>query len=341
MNFDFLNYKNVAIDLGNSNTVLSDTSRVLFAQPSYIVFDTESHEVKAIGERAFNIFEKNHEELMPVKPMRGGVIADYDSATKMLHGMLQQAYAATSFWSGFNNIISGIPFSTTEVERRALRDALSQFNARHTYMIYEPLAAALGMGLDIREPNGKMLIDIGGGITEIVVISLSGVAAFKSLKVAGDSFDQEIQDYFRRNCNMSIGLKTAEQVKIQVGAALDKIVAEPQPMKVRGKDLMEGIPVTRTITHSEVAHILEKSINAIEHAVVQTLETCPPELAADIYQNGVYVTGGNAMLRGLKERFESKIRIPVHIDPNALLSVNAGVAKTLRDAKKYSNILIE
>lgn len=341
MNLNFLKNKDVAIDLGNNNTVVSDKDKILLAQPSYIVFHTESNAVKAVGNKAFNIFEKNHEELRPIKPLRGGVIADYDSASKMISEMLSEAYLTKRFMSGYNNIISGIPFYTTEVERRALRDALGQFNSRNTYMVYEPLAAALGIGLNIREPNGKMLIDMGGGITEIVVISLSGIAAFQSLKVAGDTFDEEIQDYFRRNYNMAIGLKTAEQVKIQVGAAMDKVPEAPQPMKVKGKDLIEGIPVTRTITHYEVASILEKSVSAIEHSIVQTLETCPPELAADIYQNGIHITGGNAMLRGLKERFENKIKLPVHVDPQALLSVTKGLAQALNDPKKFNSILFQ
>jgi rod shape-determining protein MreB and related proteins len=341
MNLNFFKSKNVAIDLGNTNTVVSDNERVLLAQPSCIVFDSTSHAVKAVGDRAYNMFEKNHDELRPIKPLRGGVIADYDSASKMIREMLSVAYSTKSFLSGYNNIISGIPYSTTEVERRALRDALGQFNSRKTYMVYEPLAAALGIGLNISEPDGKMLIDIGGGITEIVVISLSGIAAFQSLKVAGDSFDEEIQDYFRRQYNMAIGLKTAEQVKVQVGSVLVDISEAPAPMRVKGKDLIEGIPVTRMIDHREVARILEKSVSAIEHAIVQTLETCPPELAADIYKNGIHITGGNSMLRGLKERFESRIELPVHIDVEPLLSVSRGIARTLNDTKKYRSILHE
>ena len=341
MNFNFFKNKNVAIDLGNNNTVVSDTDRVLLAQPSYIVFDSESQAVKAVGEKAFNMFEKNHNDLRPIKPLKGGVIADYESASKMIREMLSVAYSTKSFLSGYNNIITGIPYSTTEVERRALRDAFGQFNSRKTYMVYEPIAAALGIGLNINEPDGKMLIDIGGGITEIVVISLSGIAAFQSLKIAGDVFDEEIQDYFRRQYNMAIGLKTAEQVKIQVGSVLDKISNAPAPMRVRGKDMIEGIPVTRTIDHIEVTRILEKSISAIEHAIIQTLETCPPELAADIYQNGIHITGGNSMLRGLKERFEARIELPVHIDIEPLLSVSRGIARTLNDTKKYSSILLE
>ena len=341
MNLNFFKRKNVAIDLGNNNTVVSDNERVLLAQPSYIVFDSESQAVKAVGDKAFKMFEKNHEDLRPIKPLKGGVIADYESASKMIREMLSVAYSTKSHFSGYNNIISGIPYSTTEVERRALRDALGQFNSRKTYMVYEPLAAALGIGLNINEPDGKMLIDIGGGITEIVVISLSGIAAFQSLKVSGDTFDEEIQDYFRRQYNMAIGLKTAEQVKIQVGSVLDVLDQAPPPMRVRGKDLIEGIPVTKMIDHHEVSRILEKSIIAIEHAIIQTLETCPPELAADIYQNGIHITGGSALLRGLKERFEKRIELPVHIDVEPLLSVSRGIARTLNDTRKYSSILLE
>lgn len=340
MNFNFFHHKNLAIDLGNNNTLVSDTNNLLISQPSYIVFDAAGKAVKAVGEQAYNMFEKSHNELKPVKPLKGGVIADYDSASLMIRELIRKVDKGNSFLSGYDNIISGIPYSTTEVERRALRDALEQFNARHTYLVYEPLAAAIGIGLDIREPDGKMVIDIGGGITEIVVISLSGIAAFQSVRVAGDTFDEEIQDHFRRQYNMAIGLKTAEQIKIQVGAVRKELKEPPGPMMVRGKDLVEGIPVTRKVDHVEVCQVLEKSIAAIEHGIVQTLETCPPELAADIYHNGIHVTGGNAYLRGLRERFEARIKLPVHIDDEALLSVSKGVAKALKDPRKYKNVLM-
>jgi len=341
MNFNFFRNKSFAIDLGNNNTLVSDDQRrILLSQPSCIVFDSGSNAVKAVGSRAFNMFEKNHEELKPIRPVRGGVIADYDSASQMIRAMLGEVFSKRSFLHGYNTIISGVPFYTTEVERRALRDALDQFSARNTYLLYEPLAAALGLGLDIREPNGKMVIDIGGGITEIVVISLSGIAAFQSIKIAGDTFDEAIQDYFRRQYNMAIGLRTAEQIKISVGSVLTDLGKDtPAPVPVKGKHLVEGIPVTRIIDHREVSAILEKSVSSIEHAVVQTLETCPPELAADIYQNGIHITGGNAMLRGLKQRFEAKIKIPVHIDDEALLSVSKGMATVLADTKKYKSVI--
>lgn len=341
MNFNFFKNRNVALDLGNNNTVVSNRESVLFSQPSYIVFDVESQKVRAIGDKAYNMFEKSNDELKSIKPLRGGVIADYDSARKMIHEMVDQAYGAQSFMSGYDCIIAGLPYYSTEVERRALRDALGQFNARRTHMIYEPLAAALGIGLNIREPEGKMLIDIGGGITEIAVISLSGVVAFQSLKIAGDSFDEAIQDHFRRSYNMAIGLKTAEHIKIRVGAALTRPPEIPEPLMVKGKDMVEGLPVTRMIDHYEVVYILEKSITAIEHSVIQTLETCPPELAGDIYHNGIHITGGNAMLRGLRERFEAKMRIPIHIDSQPLLSVSKGIAWTLKDPKKFQSLLMD
>ncbi len=341
MSLNMFRNKNFAIDLGNTNTLVSDARRILISQPSCIVFDTESNAVKAVGDRAYSMFEKNHDDLKPVKPLRGGVIADYDSASKMIRELILQADAKKSFFHGYNNIIGGIPYCTTEVERRALRDALDQFNARRTYLLYEPLAAAIGLGLDIRQPEGKMVIDIGGGITEIVVISLSGIAAFQSVKAAGDTFDEAIQDHFRRNYNMAIGLRTAEQIKINVGAVINNLDVAPEPMMVKGKDLVEGLPRTRMIDHYEVVSILEKLVASIEHGIVQTLEVCPPELAADIYENGIHITGGNAMLRGLRERFQSKIKLPVHIDDDALTSVGKGIATALGDTKKYANVLME
>ena len=341
MTLNFLRSTDIAIDLGNTNTVMSDNNRILLSQPSYIVLDPQSQAVRAVGEMAYNMYEKNPETLLPVKPLKGGVIADYDSAIKMIRQMVSDISPRRSFFSGYNNIISGIPFYATSVEQQALRDALGQFNSRRTYMVYEPLAAAMGIGLDIKTPQGKMLVDIGGGITEIVIISLSGIAAFQSVKAAGDMFDVEIQDHFRKMYNIAIGIKTAEQVKIGVGAVLDKIADAPAPMQVRGKDLIKGIPAIRTIGHQEVAHILDKFIVSIENAIIQTLESCPPELAADIYQAGIHITGGNALLRGMRERFEKRLNLPIHIDSQPLLSVSKGIAQTLRETKKFEAILLE
>lgn len=333
--------RSFSIDLGNNNTLVADSTRMLLAQPSYIVFNS-NHSVKAVGEQAYEMFEKTHEELTPVKPLRGGVIADFNSASLMIKELVNKAYTQrASFFSGYDHIISGVPYYTTEVERRALRDAIDQFNPRKRSLLFEPLAAAIGMGLNIQEPDGKMVIDIGGGITEIVIISLSGIAAFQSLKVAGDTFDMNIQDYFRRNFNMSIGLKTAEQVKILAGSVLEEIDPIPDTLSVKGKDLMTGIPVTRKIDHREIAFILEKSVASIERSIIQTLETCPPELAADIYQNGMHITGGSSLLRGLKQRFEKNMKLPVHLDEQPLSSVSRGIARVLANPKKFTGVLID
>ncbi|MBS1681291.1 MAG: rod shape-determining protein [Bacteroidetes bacterium] len=331
--------KSFAIDLGNNNTLLSDENRILLSQPSFISFDEERHSVKAVGEEAFNIFEKSHGLLKTIKPLQRGVIADYDSALMMISKMVDRVHKRNLF-SGFNHIISGVPFYATEVERRALRDVLDQFNSKKRQLIVEPLAAAVGMGLNIREPNGKMVIDIGGGVTEIVIISLSGVAVFQSIKIAGDSFTTTIQDYFRRNYNLIIGWKTAEQIKIQVGAA-EPHINNSASMIVKGKDILEGIPTTHEVSSSEVAFILDKSIKSIEESIVHTLEVCPPELAADIYVNGIHLTGGSALLRGLKERFQKNLELTVHLDAEPLLSVSKGIAQVLRESKKYQAVLID
>lgn len=338
--FDFIRNKSFAIDLGNTNTQVRDIDHLLVDQPSYIVLDSSRNAVRAVGTLAYSMFEKAHQEYRPIKPMQGGVIADYESAAKMIRALMTQAYGGKSVLNGYGSIISGVPYSTTPVERRALLNALETLHAKSVYLLYEPLAAALGMGLNIQEPDGKLIIDIGGGITEIVVISLSGIACFQSIKVAGDTMDESIRHYFRKEYNMAIGMKTAEQVKICVGAVMNDLENPPLPMAVKGKEMLRGLPIVRTVGHEETCFILEKSITAIELGIIQTLETCPPELASDIYNNGIFVTGGNALLRGLKERLERKLRLVVHIDENPLLSVSKGVATVLREPVKYKSVLM-
>lgn len=331
--------RNLGIDLGNNNTLLSDCDRLLLDEPSYIVFDSNTNKVKAIGDQAFDIFGKNHEDLKPVQPLKWGVIADYQSAQAMIGGMVSKIFKNRSVFSGYNDIVSGVPYAATAVEQRALREVLAQFDSKKCHLVYEPIAAALGMGLNIREPEGKMIVDIGGGITEVVIISLSGVAVFRSIKVAGDSFTETIQDYLRRKYNLQVGWKTAEQVKMKVGIVKDKLPDMPEPMLVKGKDLMLGLPVERAITPMEILHVLDKPFRFIEEQIVQALEVCPPELSADIYQNGIYVTGGGALLKGVKARLENSIQVPVALDPEPLLSVSKGISKVLANPKKHASIV--
>lgn len=338
--FSFSSSNNLAIDLGNNNTLLTDQSSILLSQPSLLVINELNNKVEAVGDQAYEMFEKTHANLKPVKPLKGGVISDGESARKMVKALVNRTQKQSFFGRGFNYLLSGVPYDTTPVEKRALRDTLDQFTAKHIHLVHEPLAAALGMGLNIREPEGKLIVDIGGGITEVVVISLSGIAAFQSTRVAGDTLDEEIQDYFRRKYNMAVGIKTAEALKKKIGCVYAPVAQQEETFLVKGKDLMEGIPMSKVISQVELAHVLERPFKQIEECIHQSLEVCPPELAADIYKSGIYVTGGNAQLKGLKERLHKIFKLQVNIDPQALLSVSNGIRSILTTPEKYKAVLM-
>ena len=329
----------MAVDFGNNNTILTDRGYKPMSQPSFVVLNEQNKSIKAVGNEAYAMFGKAPHSLKVIKPMKGGVIADFYSASKMLNALIKSTFPNRTFLSGFDYVISGVPYATTEVERRALRDTLEQFNSSKTFLLFEPIAAAIGIGLDISEPDGKFLVDIGGGITEAVVISLSGIVNYRSIKVAGDSFDDDIQKHFKRNYNIDIGLNMAEKVKLKVGAAQELTNGQPEPFHVVGKDAITGIPRGVVIDHVEVAYVLNHTLLKIEQAIIQTLEECPPELAGDIYNNGIHLTGGSSMLRGLRDRLEAKLKIPVHQDPNALFSVSNGMATILKAPQDYKPVL--
>jgi rod shape-determining protein MreB and related proteins len=339
---ELLRGRKLAIDLGNSKTTISDNKQLLTCQPSYVVLHEANKSLRAVGDAAYDMFGRTHDRFKTVKPLRGGVIADFDSACLMLKAIVDSINTQSRFSiRGIEYLISGVPYNTTEVERRALRDSLEQFHSRRTKLIFEPLAAAIGLGLDIKKPDGIMLVDIGGGITESVIISLSGIAAFQSIKTAGDSFDEDIKDYFRKQYNLSIGSKTAELIKINTGAVSDKLDDEPSPYYFSGKDLMTGIPVKRKTDFREVSFILDRTFSRIEHHILKTLETCPPELAADIYQNGIHITGGCALLKGMKQRLEKFLSVKVHIDETPQLTVSKGISIVLNNPDKYPSILFD
>jgi rod shape-determining protein MreB len=338
--FNFSSTKNLAIDLGNNNTLLSDQSTILLSQPSFMIVNELNNNVEAVGDEAYKMLEKTHSNLKPVKPLKGGVISDGESVKKMLKNLVSRIEKPSYFPSGYNYILSGVPYDTTPVEKRALRDVLDQFSSKNTFLVHEPLAATLGLGLDIKEPEGKLVVDIGGGITEVVIISLSGIAAFQSIRIGGDTFDEEIQDYFRRVYNLSIGLKTAERIKKEIGCVYSNVSLKTEFAHVKGKDLMEGIPTNRVIAQPELTQVLERPFKQIESCIQQSLEICPPELSSDIYRSGIYVTGGNAQLKGIRERLEKTFQVPVHIDSEPLLAVSKGIAKILAAPQKYRSILI-
>jgi len=331
----------LAIDLGNDNTIISDKHDNTSSQPSYIAIEKSNKQVKAIGQEAYLMLGRAQERTKVLKPLKGGVIINYDSANCMLKALVEDAHHKSSFFYAYEYVIAGIPFDTTEVERRALRDALAQFKSSHTYLVFEPIAAALGMGLSLEEPDGKMLIDIGGGITEIVVLSLSGVVSYTSLKIAGDTFNEDIQDHFRKVHNVTLGNKVAEEIKLKVGAASVDISPVPETMQVIGKDLLTGLPKSIEIDHIEIADILDASVQKIENAILQTLEQCPPELAGDIYGNGLHLTGGSSLLRGLTQRLEKKTKLSVHQDSDPLQSVIRGLSTIIKSPKTFKHLMFK
>jgi rod shape-determining protein MreB len=335
----FSKTQDLAIDLGNTNTLLRDQTHLLLSEPSVIVVDSNTQKVEAVGEQAYQMFEKTHSYLHSIRPLHGGVISDGASAKKMVWEMVAKI-SRPSMLRRFNYLVSGVPLDTTAVEQRALRDTLDQFSARQTHLVYEPIAAAIGMGLNIQEPEGKLIVDIGGGITEIVVISLSGVAVSTSVRTAGDVLDEEIQHYFRREHHLAIGLKTAEFVKRQLGCFFQPLASAKQGLHVKGKDLREGIPTTRWINEVDLCRVLERPFGLILNCIQQTLEICPPELAGDIYKNGLFITGGHAKLKGLAERLHKTFQLPVHIDQQPLLSVSNGIAQILKKPDHFRSVLM-
>jgi len=232
-----------------------------------------------------------------------------------------------------------IPSGITEVEKRAVFDSADHVDSKETYLIHEPMAAALGIGLDVEEPIGNMIIDIGGGTTEIAVIALSGIVCDQSIRTAGDEFTVDIMNYMKRQHNILIGERTAEQIKINVGSALSELETPPADYAVNGRDLMTGIPKQITISYQEIAHALDKSISKVEDAVLKALETTPPELASDIYKTGLYLTGGGALLRGLDKRIASKTKLPVTIAEDPLRAVVKGTGLALKNSDKYSFLI--
>src|SRR5690554_6636529 len=330
----------LAIDLGNSNTILSKIDS-FYSHPSLVVLNQKDNSLKAVGKDAADMFGRVQDNLKVVRPLKEGLIADFHSAKEMLKALVAISYPKNSILSGFDQIIAGVPFASTEVERRALRGSLEQFGSSRTFLVYEPLAAAAGIGLEIGEADGKFVVDIGGGITEAAVISLSGIVNHSVTKVAGDSFDQAIQKYIRDNYGVDIGINMAEQVKIHVGAATNLTEDIPEPFSVVGKDAKDGIPRGIDLTHTVIADALDSSISRIEQLIIETLEECPPELSGDIYANGIHLTGGSSLLRGLGTRIASKIKIPVHSDPEALYSVSKGMIAILKDPTKFRPILFK
>lgn len=321
------------MDLGTANTVIIHHDRVVVDEPSIVAIDTVTNKLVAIGNEARLMHGKTHEHIRTVRPLRDGVIADFDAAEKMIRGMIQRIGKRNRLFSPSLRMVVCIPSGSTEVEIRAVRDSAEQADGRDVYMIFEPMAAALGIGLDVEVPEGIMVVDIGGGTSEIAVISLGGIVCNKSERIAGDSFTADIQNYMRGQHNIKIGERTAEDVKIAVGAALSNLDEPPPDYIVHGPNLMTALPVEVPVKYQEIAHCLDRSIGKIETAILNVLEDTPPELYADIVQNGIYLAGGGALLRGLDKRFSDKIKIPFRIAEDPLRAVARGTGIALKNVE--------
>ena len=332
--FSFLT-KEIAIDLGTANTLIIFNDKVVVDEPSIVAIDRTTGRIMAVGKQAQMMHGKTHENIKTIRPLKDGVIADFQAAEHMIRGMIKMIGNRSGLFAPSLKMVICIPSGITEVEERAVRDSAEHAGAKEVRLIHEPMAAAIGIGLDVLEPEGRMIIDIGGGTSEIAVIALGGIVCNKSVRVAGDVFNSDIEDYMRRQHNILVGERSAERIKIEVGAAMSEIDNPPADYAVHGRDLMTGIPKEIYVSYVEIAHALDKSISKVETAILNALEMTPPELSADIYRTGIYLAGGGSLLRGLDKRISLKTKLPVHIAEDPLRAVARGTGIALKNFDKF------
>ncbi len=339
--FDFMT-EDIAIDLGTANTLIIHDGKVIVDAPSIVARDRSTGKIIATGKKASLMQGKTHENIKTIRPLKDGVIADFEASEQMIKEFIKNIPSIKKrFFSPSLRMVICIPSGITEVEKRAVIDSAEHMNAKEIYLIHEPMAAAIGIGIDIMQPKGNMIIDIGGGTTEIAVIALGGIVCDKSVKVAGDVFTADISYYMRTQHNLYVGERTAEKIKIQIGAATEDLETPPEDMLVQGRDLLSGKPKQVQVSFREISKALDKSILRIEDAVMETLSKTPPELAADIYNTGIYLAGGGSMLRGLDKRLSRKTDLPVYVAEDPLRAVVRGTGIALKDLEKYKNVLMK
>ena len=339
--FDFLT-EEIAIDLGTANTLIIHNDKVVIDSPSIVARDWSSGKIIAVGKEANLMQGKTHQNIKTIRPLKDGVIADFDASEQMISLFIKSIPALKKkFFSPALRMVICIPSGITEVEMRAVKESAERVNGKEVYLIHEPMAAAIGIGVDIMQPKGNMIVDIGGGTTEIAVIALSGIVCDKSVKVAGDVFTGDIIYYMRTQHNLFIGERTAEKIKITIGSASEELESPPDDISVQGRDLLTGKPKEAMISYREIAKALDKSIIRIEDSVMETLSQTPPELAADIYNTGIYLAGGGSMLRGLDKRLSKKTDLPVFIAEDPLRAVVRGTGITLKNIERYKSVLVK
>ncbi|HNQ60432.1 MAG TPA: rod shape-determining protein [Bacteroidales bacterium] len=336
--FSFLS-REIAMDLGTANTIIIHNDRVVVDEPSIVAIERSTGKVIAVGKRAQMMHGKTHENIKTIRPLRDGVIADFQAAEIMMREMIRMIPENHSIFPQSLRMVISIPSGITEVEERAVKDSAEQAGAKEIRLIHEPMAAAIGIGIDVLEPTGNMIVDIGGGTCEIAVIALGGIVTNESIHVAGDDFNDDIEEYMKKQHNINIGERTAERVKIEVGAAITDLENPPADYAVHGRDMLTGIPKEIKVNYVEIAQCLDKSISKIEAAVLHALEMTPPELSADIYRTGIYLAGGGGMLRGLDKRITQKTKLPVHVAEDPLRAVARGSGIALKNFDKFTFLI--
>jgi rod shape-determining protein MreB len=329
--------RDMGIDLGTANTLVHVKGKgIVLREPSVVAIQRDTGEVLAVGEEAKQMIGRTPGNIVAIRPLKDGVIADFDVTQAMLKYFIRKAIDTKSFIRP--RVVVGVPSGITEVEKRAVIDATIQAGAREAYLIEEPMAAAIGAGLPVHEPTGNMVVDIGGGTTEVAVISLGGIVTSRSIRVGGDELDEAIVQYIKRTYNLMIGERTAEEVKITIGAAME--LKTDESMDVRGRDLVSGLPKTLNIKAHEVQRALSEPVYSIIEAVKVTLEKTPPELASDIMDRGIVMTGGSSLLRGLDILLNKETGMPVHIAEDTLSCVAIGTGKALESIELLKRVLM-
>ena len=332
--------KEIAMDLGTANTIIISDGKIVVDEPSVVALDRRTERMIAVGGKAKMMYEKTNPEIRTIRPLRDGVIANFNACEQMMRGLIKMIHSGSRLFTPSLKMVIGVPSGSTEVELRAVRDSAEHAGGREVYLIYEPMAAAIGIGLDVLAPEGNMIVDIGGGSTEIAVISLGGIVADKSLRVAGDELTSDIQEYISRQHNVKVSERMAERIKIHVGAALTDLGDEaPDDYVVHGPNRITALPMEVPVCYQEIARCLEKTVAKIETAILQALEETPPELYADIVHNGIYLAGGGAMLKGLARRLTDKINIPFHVADDPLHCVAKGTGIAIKHIHEYSFLM--
>ncbi len=329
----------LAIDLGTANTLIIYNGKVVVDEPSIVALDVHSGKLMAIGQRARQMFEKTNPNIKTIRPLKDGVIADFNATELMLKGLIKKVKMSGSLFAPSLRMVICIPSGSTNVEIRAVRDSAVHAGAREVFMIFEPMAAALGAGLDVEAPEGSMVIDIGGGTSEIACISLGGIVCSESINVAGDVFTSDIQNYVRQQHNIRIGERTAEAIKCSIGAALTELDDAPEDFVVTGPNMLTALPQTVKLNYSEIAYALEKSLVKLDAALMKVLESTPPELYSDIVRNGIYLAGGGALIRGLDRRLYEKTGIQFHIAEDPLRAIARGTGVALKNIDQFSFLM--